>query len=765
MSKTADRPHSAKTRKKVAKKATGASEKVEKKAVGAASKKVVASAKKAAKKAAKKVAKKAAQKVAKKAPKLLSKSVRTPVKRARKVSVSLPGFPSFAEYPLVVSGDSSDSVSAVSFELSEVELSEAFGRSAVRRPVGMVEIETTGDNLAGMQLEAPRRPLNFALAQLSTKLSAVPASTHVSMLRAASLSVSPDMDHRLQVAVANLRTGKRFLKVASANGDEVPVIALVSDVEAWKSDPNVVHGAEIGRIGDHSMLVTGRIPIASAEALRSQDWVISLKASQPVFSSLHATVESMGVGPLQLANGVDPKGGEGVVVGIVDFGGDFAHPNFRDKHGNTRLLALWNQSDKPRFDNRVNYGRVYDRAEIDAALASNDPYGALRYFPERASHGTHVMDIAAGNGNGTTVAGVAPAADLVFVEVSADDVPWDGPETTRYHFGDSVQLVEAVRFIFDTAGDRPCVVNLSLGTNGGPHDGSSLVEQAIDALVRERPARAVVIAASNSQQDGIHIDGQLPAAGEVDIGWKVFGHAGGEFELWYDQPAELEMSLVAPDGTTLMTLAPGTNEALEANESIAVFASSRLHEPNNRSHVIAIWLAPGLDGGNWTVRIRSANGKAANYHAWIERMDHAQGHFINSTPTHTLGSISTGHETVVVGSYNAHVSSFPISPFSSCGPTRDGRQKPEISAPGHHVRAACSREKDALERMSGTSMAAPAVSGLIALLLAEAKRNGLSLTSSAIRDQLQAHSEDGPPVGTQWHPRYGAGRASGKAIK
>ena len=63
---------------------------------------------------------------------------------------------------------------------------------------------------------------------------------------------------------------------------------------------------------------------------------------------------------------------------------------------------------------------------------------------------------------------------VIFVQLAASDIPWDGPEVANSSFGDSVQLLEAVRYIFDEAGDKPCVVNLSLGTNGGPHDGTTV---------------------------------------------------------------------------------------------------------------------------------------------------------------------------------------------------------------------------------------------------------------------------------------------------
>ena len=581
------------------------------------------------------------------------------------------------------------------------------------------------------------------------------------------------MDARLMLAIINRERGKQALSITSASSNEVAVVARVADAALWRELPDVLPGAQLGMTPDGSAIVTGRVAIDRIEAVRADAAVRSLKASQLVRPQLEATTRTMRVRADLLPAGVKPKGGAGAVVGIVDFGGDFAHRNFRKANGKTRLLAIWNQAGVAQADSPFNYGRLHTQQEIDAALLSSDPYAALGYGPrpdspfERGSHGTHVMDIAAGNGRGSGLVGVAPEADLVFVEASANDIAWQGPDVVKNSFGDSVQMLEAIRFIFDLAGDRPCVVNLSLGTNGGPHDGSSLVEQGIDAMVSEKPNRAVVIAASNSQGDGIHTSGQVPATGVVeDLVWRVRDQVGGEAEVWFSGAQRLELSLIGPDGTVVLdALQPGnTAEIADEQGKLAVFASSRLAEPNNGDNVLGVYLAPGLPGGDWMIRLRSLGGDAVDYHAWVERLDSAQSSFARPVPTHTLGSISTGRLSIVVGSYDAHKTSLPISSFSSSGPTRDGREKPEISAPGGFVIAAHSRTGTGVVRKSGTSMAAPAVTGLVALMLAEATRNGVQLSINDIRAKLAAGAEKLPPAAGAWDPRYGAGRASADAI-
>jgi subtilisin family serine protease len=610
-----------------------------------------------------------------------------------------------------------------------------------------------------------------SLDMLGTRLSSV-GKVAASALSELPIKTATGMDPRLQLALANFRTGKRAFALTSTTGDEVAVVARVRSVEDWQAISDVAPGSELGRSGEDTFIVTGRIPIQRVEAVRAEPTIVSLKASQPVRPALAATVAAMGVAPEAIPAGRSPEGGRGVVVGIVDFGCDFVHRNFCRDDGTTRLLALWHQAGVAMPNSPFGYGRVYTTAEIDAALQAPNPYAVLRYGPfpddptQPGTHGTHVMDIAAGNGLGSGQPGVAPNADLVFVEVASSDIPWSGPEAVNKAFGDSVQLLEAVRFIFDAAGDRPCVCNISLGTNGGPHDGTSLVEQGLDALLRERPDRAVVIAASNSQDDKIHTSGEVPGEGAHDIVWRQAAEGGGELELWYSGQRRLQVTIVAADGTAFGPVQPGDNLPVGTDGKIAIFISNRLDDPNNHDNVISVWLAADLPGEGWTVRLISLDGNAVAYHAWIERDDGRQASFAAPVPTHTLGSISTGHETIVVGCYDAHKPQFPIASFSSAGPTRDGRQKPEVSAPGRYVMAARSMTRTGVVKKSGTSMAAPAVTGLVALIFAEAHRNGVQLPIDRVRNQLMNTAQINPPSVAQggWDPRFGFGRANSGSI-
>jgi subtilisin family serine protease len=581
-------------------------------------------------------------------------------------------------------------------------------------------------------------------------------------LEAQPLPELPSMDPRLQRAMALHRGGARRMGSASTSGDELAVIARVRNVEAWHALSEVRNTEVIGAPDDEGCsIVTARVAIERLARVHELPFVASLKAAQRVHLQLDHTLAETECRPADLAADGLAANGSGVVVGIVDFGCDVAHRNLRHDNNGTRLRALWDQGNPAKPSAGVAYGVVHRTADIDAALATPDPYAALDYAVALQEHGTHVTDIAAGNGRGTGLPGVAPQADLVFVQLAASDIAWSGPDVAQVSFGDSVQLLEAASFIFRQAGDQPCVVNLSLGTNGGPHDGSTLVERGLDSLVRQAPGRAIVIAAANARDDGIHARAVIaPGAAEVLPLFTLPG-AEDEVEFWFDSAdRDVVLELIAPDGSSVARVDPGQSIELRthADDPPVAVLVSRQGDPNNGDNVINLWMSPDMPKGRWEIRLSNSGVRAVEVHGWIERNDRRQASFgaAASDPAFTLGSISCGRESIVVGSYDAHKQDTPISWFSAEGPTRDGRNKPDLSGPGHGVRAAASRTGNGTTVMSGTSMAAPAVTGIVALMFDEAARGGMRPGAALIRQLLIRACH---PVGAGgWDSRYGAGR-------
>lgn len=189
--------------------------------------------------------------------------------------------------------------------------------------------------------------------------------------------MSAPMDPRLQRLLVQRRLGLVKVADVSTAPDEVAVLARVTDVSQWEALSEVRIGSTIGESADGTVVVTARIPVTRIEPVRLQPFVTSLKAAQPLRSMLDATLAETAVRPDLLPTAAQADGGAGVVVGIVDYGCDFVHQNFRTAGGGTRLLCLWDQNGATTPDSPFGYGRKYTRADINQALEELDPYDAF----------------------------------------------------------------------------------------------------------------------------------------------------------------------------------------------------------------------------------------------------------------------------------------------------------------------------------------------------------------------------------------------------
>jgi hypothetical protein len=282
-----------------------------------------------------------------------------------------------------------------------------------------------------------------------------------------------------------------------------------------------------------------------------------------------------------------------------------------------------------------------------------------------------------------------------------------------------------------------------------------------------------VISAGNSWQRRGHAAGELAAGATRALGWEVDASdpTGNELEVWYPGAAALEVTLVAPGGQRLGPVSPGGAVAITSGGERAGDIIHRVHDSGQRGQPHRHPPRRALPRGGWRVELRNPGAAPVGFHAWIERDDGGQSRFVTTDEdrAHTLGSISCGRRTIAVGSYLSGVPDHELSPFQREGPTRDGRPKPEVSAPGQFlhpfstlgIKAASSRT-NGTTRMSGTSMAAPHVTGVVALVMQAA---GRPLAVDEIRSALAAAArQDG--AGTApgaWHGRYGRGRVDARA--
>ena len=440
--------------------------------------------------------------------------------------------------------------------------------------------------------------------------------------------------------------------------------------------------------------------------------------------------------------------GAGVTVGFVDWGCDVDHPNFKHRDGSTRLWALWDQRGPAArgAPQPYGYGVLHHRGQINRALRTADPYAALGYHPADAdrdgsgAHGSHVMDIAAGNGSAGGPVGIAPEADLVFVHLA------ERGTSGLANLGDSVRILEAVDFIARTAGHRPWVINISVGRHGGPHDGCTLAELALDAVLRAAPSRFIVQSAGNYFASRTHASGWLEQ-GQLRSLTMVTHEADvtpNELEIWYGGEDELMVRVGSPTGRQTDWVRLGETVDVIEDDLVVGRIYHRDRDPNNYDNHVELFLYPWAPAGPWDVDLQAGRIRDGAFHAWLERDEacaECQAHFVEGDVDRacTTGTIANAHLPLVVGAYDAHAPDRQLARFSSAGPTRDGRLKPDLIAPGVGVLAARSAPQGSVNspglmtRKSGTSMAAPHVTGAVALCLEAAPD---PMTAEEIRSLL-----------------------------
>lgn len=478
----------------------------------------------------------------------------------------------------------------------------------------------------------------------------------------------------------------------------------------------------ISQFGD---IVSCRVKRKDLEKLYYSNEVLSLKAPRviPADNSFGETKGEI----INIKRDYSKKNKSNVVFGLIDFGFDFTHEDFID-NGLTRFEKIWIQNTNS-DGNNYGYGKIIDSNLINQAIHSEYPFKRANYHPGKTdlfgtgTHGTHVLGIACSNGK---VANKGFASDSPIIAV---DMGLNLVNGSNLSLGDSVKLVEGLDFILKNAGDRPVVINMSLGGHGDAHTGQTPVEIAIDNILTSRRGTAIVQSTGNYFQARAHTFGDIREGETVDIPWffKKRDITPNEMEIWYEGEDELSVIIMDDDGTILLESTPFKDEIIARNNDEVGICLHRKNEPNTAKNHINILINGKQSSKFWKVKLKGRKIKKGRYHCYIERDDKGQSIFLPDIvkTTHTTNSICNSKYSIVVGAYNQDDDLRPVLPFSSSGPTADGRMKPEVLAPGYKIKSSCSssiRDTRALSRLcskSGSSMAAPYVASIIVKMLEE----------------------------------------------
>jgi len=610
--------------------------------------------------------------------------------------------------------------------------------------------------------------------------------------------------------------------------DIAPIITLTGEGATSTGEPlnfatELERQAEILQsLGDQAFVAYARLHLGmemlDEALLRVPDLLqieaVSARLVTDLDLSLPALFHGRAVGcPPQPSEVVAHGDGAGVIIGVVDFGCDFVHPNFRHQQdGRTRLRALevWDANGTPLHQfqqNTINQFLTQQPdpyAMYDPHARQNQPYDV--YDPQRfGAHGTLVLDAATGNGRSTLLPGVAPNATPLFIQLRPD---MNGQQPL------AISAVRAVERIFALAGQNlpvPAVANLSMNPHKGPRNGRGELTQALASVLHWNPTtargRAIVVAAGN-------IRGMALRSAGTSIRWAPQREEAQALTVMLPEPYAPNkgqtIRIYHPLQTALLIRFDVPSNIKYGNRTVTLDPTSigypsSFWPPGKYIITNQILLSVDIDthgavvagqletsvtltpaalqaSRRWTFALTLPQNQAGSvaFYAWIDRNPGCQLAF--DTPDakddHTLGDFAATPGVIAVGAYYALMADAPARYYSAEGPTErvtspppwdplaESGRKPDVIAPGHGVHVALSyagevpqdRGSEAYQRAvvaSGTSLAAAHVSGLIALLF-ELVRDA---TAEDIRRVLIETAE---PVSGQtqghWLPRAGYGR-------
>lgn len=563
----------------------------------------------------------------------------------------------------------------------------------------------------------------------------------------ARLSSSPVLAHSMRERFHIFQTPENewcasvFLQIDPANFDQQSL--LRENIQFQQQTDNIL---------------TAIVPLSALSNLQETNGINRLELARQVH--LRLDVSSPEIAADRVHQGISEVSqaftGKGVIVGIIDSGLDITHPDFLKTDGSTRVLYIWDQNESNGSQPAgYSYGIEWTASQINGGQCTH-----IDYEP----HGTHVAGIAAGDGsaNSGKYKGIAPDADLIIVSTRGLDT--DVADGIKYIFGKASSL------------GKPAVINLSLGSHQGPHDGTSSFDQILAGQVGS--GKIAIGALGNEGTQYVHLSGQI----SNDSLFSCFANASdgvsdyNYLEVWGKTGSDITLAVLAVDLSQNVKYHLASNKRniskkyfMANNDTIATFwIGYETNSNNNNQHYqVTYELNSNANVYDWYLRL----GGSGEFDVWTEG-NPSGVNFKPNQPTSfpynssrykggdnesSMGEIGgTSSSIISIGAYttktqwtnyandtyrmNPEPQVDDIAPFSSFGPTRDGRMKPELCAPGNIITSALSVNADvdmfgdarivyapaypnlmnAYLNYEGTSMAAPHVTGTVALML-EAK--------------------------------------------
>lgn len=435
--------------------------------------------------------------------------------------------------------------------------------------------------------------------------------------------------------------------------------------------------------------------------------------------------------------------GQGVLIGFLDTGIDYLRENFKASGGRTRIAAVWDQTiqsvnyeedtgeaagteqyDREQVQGMVQYGTVYTREDINAALAAEregqNPYDIVPSRDENG-HGTFLAGVAAASETADYI-GAAPEAEILMVKLKpAKKYLRDFyllPERVEAY--SETDMMMGVRFLQQYAirEKKPLVICVGLGTASGSRTGALPFADLLNTLARQ--VNTVVVTCTGNEANnrthtsGLAVSDTEPSEIEITVGADERGFV---MEIWAESLDILSVAITSPSGERISRIPAridtgGVYNFLLERSQVAV--NYRVVESASGYEVIFMrFINPAQ--GIWKIHVYSLTNIVGRYNAWLPLKQFLSGdtYFLNSNPSTTLTEPGAAERVISVGAYNHITDASYVA--SGRGYTATGLVKPDFVAPGVDVYGV--RAGGGYTTRTGTSVAAAHAAGAAALLL------------------------------------------------
>ncbi len=434
------------------------------------------------------------------------------------------------------------------------------------------------------------------------------------------------------------------------------------------------------------------------------------------------TLNQTGILPVQNYPTLQLKG-NGILIGFLDSGIDYTDNVFRSLDGQTRIMAIWDQtlqSGTP--PEGFSYGSEFTQTQINEALRLEDPLSLVPATDE-TGHGTYAARLAAGGASASDqFLGAAPEASIAVVKLKqAKKYLRDYyfiPETSIcYQETDLMLGLKYLNNLADSLG-MPLVVCITCGSTMGGHIGTLPFPFLIDGY-GSRANHITVIGTGNEADKRRHYFNTLEndddtKTVELRVGENISGFS---LELWTEVPNILSISIISPSGENTSRIPFRVGASAEIDflfERTKVSIDYRLLVEKSNAELVFFRFntpAPGI----WKILVEPLTIADGRFHMWLPMTEFLSGEvfFLESDPYYTLTNPANADSPVVVSYYDGNTGA--VSQTSGRGYTRTGRLKPDITAPGVNVVGALPGGR--FSPRTGSCISSAITAGAVALML------------------------------------------------